>query len=124
MAMPNSLALMAFGHALGGFASAHACQPCLIEMLEVGKGKYPEWEELVSAMSAALYNSIMGISYLVAPIYGTGITKLVGFKLCMDILALADLIFFVLYMVFAGGCSGFIQTCKNLKKRSVLVESI
>ena len=48
-------------------------------MIEVSKGKYPEWEELVSAMSAAIYNSLMGIAYLVAPIYGTGVTKMLGF---------------------------------------------
>ena len=72
-------------------------------MIEVSKGKYPEWEELVSAMSAAIYNSLMGIAYLVAPIYGTGVTKMLGFKTCMDLLAFCDLIFFILYMSFAGG---------------------
>ena len=72
-------------------------------MIEVSKGKYPEWEELVSAMSAAIYNSLMGIAYLVAPIYGTGVTKMLGFKTCMDLLAFCDLTFFILYMSFAGG---------------------
>ena len=54
-------------------------------------------------MSAAIYNSLMGIAYLVAPIYGTGVTKMLGFKTCMDLLAFSDLTFFILYMSFAGG---------------------
>ena len=44
-----------------------------MEMINVSKEFYPEWEELTTAMSAAAYNSMLGISYLVAPIYGTAV---------------------------------------------------
>ena len=76
-------------------------------MINVAQERYPGYEELTSAMSAASYNSIMGITYLVAPIYGTGVTKHLGFRLCMDILALTDVVFLLGYLIFAEGFSGF-----------------
>ena len=45
-----------------------------MEMLNVAKAKYPDWEELTSAMNAANFNTILGISYLVSPIYGTSMS--------------------------------------------------
>ena len=114
LSFPNSLILMGFGHAIGGFFLAQAGQPALIEMINVGKARYPEWEELTSAMSAAAYNSMMGISYLVAPIYGTGVEKVIGFRMTMDSLALIDLIFLILYLTVGKGYSGFGQMFRNL----------
>ena len=39
---PNSITLMVIGHTVGGFVMAFAGQPALIEMIAVGKEKYPE----------------------------------------------------------------------------------
>ena len=94
---------MGFGHAIGGFFLAQAGQPALIEMINVGKARFPEWEELTSAMSVAAYNSILGISYLVAPIYGTAVENAFGFKITMDTLALIDFVFLVLYLTIGRG---------------------
>ena len=70
---PNSILLMAIGHTFGGFFLAQGGQPSLMEMINVSKESYPEWEEMTTAMSAAAYNSMLGISYLIAPIYGTAV---------------------------------------------------
>ena len=104
---------MIIGHGVGGFILAYAGQPALIEMISVGKAKYPEWEELIAAMSAAAYNSILGIAYLIAPIYGTAIAKPFGFRICMDSLAFIDFIFLILYLSVGQGISGFTQSVQN-----------
>ena len=76
-------------------------------MLNVAKAKYPEWEELTSAMNAANFNTILGISYLVSPVYGTSMAKAVGFRITMDSLAFIDLIYLILYLSIGQGYSGF-----------------
>ena len=103
---------MAFGHALGGFMSAHASQTCIIEMIEEAEGRFPAWGQLVAAMSVAAYSSQMGTAMLIAPIFGTAVTKAVGFKLCMDTIAYIDLGFFLAYFIFAQGVSGIALTTK------------
>ena len=82
-------------------------------MINVSKKAYPEWEQLTSAMSAAAYNSALGISYFVSPIYGTAMAKAFGFKITMDSLAVIDLIFLLAYMALGQGFSGFRETLKN-----------
>ena len=48
---------MIFGHAMGGFMSAHASQTCIVEMIEEATERFPAWENLVAAMSVAAYSS-------------------------------------------------------------------
>ena len=107
---------MGIGHAVGGYSLAIATQQTIIEMVAVSKERYPGFDELTAAMSAAAYNSMGGITYLVFPIFGTGITKLLGFRLCLDILTLIDLAFLLGYLVFAEGFSSIKNSCKKLAK--------
>ena len=93
-------------------------------MIAVGKEKYPEWEELIAAMSAAAYNSILGTAYLIAPIYGTSIAKPFGFRICMDTLALIDCVFLVLYLLIGNGFSGFKQTFKNYRNSDEIEKAL
>ena len=118
LSFPNSIPLMAFGHALGGFMSAHASQTCIIEMIEEATERFPAWEQLVAAMSVAAYSSQMGTAMLIAPIYGTAVTKALGFKLCMDSIAYIDLGFFLAYFIFAQGPSGLTLTWKQFRNRN------
>ena len=60
----------------------------------------------------------MGTAMLIAPIYGTAVTKAVGFKLCMDSIAYIDLGFFLAYFIFAQGVSGLTLTAKMFKNRN------
>ena len=57
LSFPNSIPLMIFGHAMGGFMSAHASQTCIVEMIEEATERFPAWENLVAAMSVAAYSS-------------------------------------------------------------------
>ena len=107
---------MAVGHAVGGFFLSQTAQPAFIEMIDVAKARYPQQEELTTAMSAALYNSMLGTAYLIAPIYGGSVTQVFGFKISMDILALIDLIFVIFYLTIGEGYSGFVESFRNFRK--------
>ena len=66
-------------------------------------------------MSAAIYNCFLGIGYLVAPLYGTSVAELLGFRLTMDILAFFDLAFAIAYFSLAGGIGAFKSLCQKKK---------
>ena len=104
---------MCLGQALGGITAAHICAPCLLEMLDSGKERFPDQEERVTNMSAAIYNSFLGIGYLLAPLYGTSMAEILGFRLTMDILAFFDLAFAIAYFALAGGMSAFKSFCSK-----------
>ena len=113
---PDSLTLMCLGQALGGAVSAHLCSPSLIEMIETGKERFPDQEEAVTNMSAAIYNVFLGIGYLLAPLYGTSVAEHLGFRLTMDILAFFDLAFAIAYFSFAGGKGAFKSLCNKSQR--------
>ena len=69
-------------------------------------------------MSAAAYNSMLGISYLIAPIYGTAVEQAVGFRYCMDSMALIDIIFLAIYLTVGQGFSGFRQSVENYRNQN------
>ena len=87
-------------------------------MINVSKQAYPEWEQVTTAMSAAIYNSSLGLSFFVSPIYGTSMAKAFGFRITMDSLAAIDLIFLTTYLTFGRGFSGFSQSIENLKSQN------
>ena len=66
-------------------------------------------------MSAGVYNLVLGVGYLVAPLYGSSINESLGFRLTMDITAFFDLAFAIAYFVCADGLSAFTNTYKNWK---------
>ena len=108
---PDSLTLMCLGQALGGATAAHICAPCLLEMLDSGKERFPDQEDAVTNMSAAIYNAFLGLGYLLAPLYGTSVAEHLGFRLTMDILAFFDLAFAIAYFALAGGMGAFKSLC-------------
>ena len=69
--MPDSLLFMAIGQVIGGYAVANMIIPCLSEAIANAMERYPEHEQEVNDLSSGLYNSALGISYLIAPLYGS-----------------------------------------------------
>ena len=95
---------------------AYGCSLTLIEMTETGEEKFPKFTKEVANLSASIFNSSLGVGYLIAPLYGSSLTQYYGFRLTMDITAGIDLTFAIAYLLCAGGISAFVETYYNLKK--------
>ena len=52
---------------------------------------------------------------MVAPLYGTTVNDILGFRLTMDILVAVDIAFVIAYFLLAGGWESFSNTWKNLR---------
>ena len=50
-----------------------------------------------------------------APLFGSTVNDILGFRLTMDILVAVDIAFSIAYFLLAGGCEAFANTWKNLK---------
>ena len=58
-------------------------------------------------MSAAIYNTSMGIGTLLAPLFASIMNEALGFRMTMDIAACFDLVFAFAYLFFGTGLSAF-----------------
>ena len=104
---PDSLALMAIGLCIGGIMFAHQFIPCLPEMVDSAQIRFPGKERQVNAMSAGVYNSVLGCGYLVGPIYGGMCYQYLGFRTTMDLTAGLDLLFAIMYFICCDGFGAF-----------------
>ena len=66
-------------------------------------------------MSSGIFNCSQCFGNLVAPLYGSTVNDILGFRLTMDILVAFDIAFSIAYFLLAGGCEAFANTWKNLK---------
>ena len=54
---------------------------------------------------------------MIGPLYGSSVTKYLGFRLAMDIIAFVDLAMAIAYFSLAGGPQAFTETYKQFKER-------
>ena len=67
-------------------------------------------------MSSGIFNCSQCFGNLVAPIYGTAVSDIIGFRLTMDILVAVDVAFVIAYFLLAGGVEAFVNTWNNFRK--------
>ena len=67
-------------------------------------------------MSSGIFNCSQCFGNLVAPLYGTSVSDIIGFRLTMDILVAIDIAFTIAYFLLAGGVEAFVNTWNNLRK--------
>ena len=100
---PDSITIMCIGHALAGFFGSQTILLGMLEMIEDGCERFPDKELLVASMSAGAYRGLIGITQMIGPLYGSIVTKYLGFRLAMDIIAFVDLAMAIAYFALAGG---------------------
>ena len=72
-------------------------------MIEDGCERFPSNDLLVASMSAGMYRSLIGITQMIGPLYGSTATKYLGFRFAMDIIAFLDLAIAIAYFALADG---------------------
>ena len=88
---------------LAGISGSQSFVSCLLEMIDVGNARFPDDYLAVAGLSAGLYRSVIGLAFLMGPLYGSTVNEYIGFKLTMDILAFLDLAFVIAYFILSGG---------------------
>jgi len=95
-------ALIAIGLGLLGTGGALMVVPSLPEMSKKARKRYPNHDALVNNMTAALFSASQGTGAILSPIYGSGMTEEVGYRLTCDIMAMIIIFYGVLYLLFGG----------------------
>ena len=116
---PDSLALMCVGQALVGMAFGAMYIPTLPEMVESAGARFPGQEREVNNMSAGIFQSFLGMGFLIAPLYGSILHQLIGFRLLEDITATLNLAMAVIYFALGGGVAAFKSTYRNFSESKV-----
>ena len=104
---PDSITIMCIGHALAGFFGSQILQVSMLEMIEDGNERFPNRELLVAGMAVGAYRALIGIAQMIGPLYGSLVTKYLGFRLANDIIAFIDLATAIAYFSLAGGPKAF-----------------
>lgn len=115
--LPVNLWLMGVGQFIGGAMMSMILQPTLIELIDTGEKYYPQHKEsgAITNMSSGIFNCSQCFGNLVAPLYGTSVSDIIGFRLTMDILVAIDIAFVIAYFLLAGGVEAFGNTWNNLR---------
>lgn len=98
---------MALGQLLLGVAAAFLVVSSLPEMIDCVQDKYPQHVEQVIDISSGIYTTSIGIAMLTAPLFGSYMTELMGFRYTCDCLAIFCLFYSILYFVVCDGKNSF-----------------
>ena len=117
--LPNDLNLMAMGQLLLGGFSLFLMVPAIPEMINAASELYPKRILEITDMSAGVLNCLLGIGMVVAPIFGSNMTKYYDFRNTSDIVGIALSTYAVIYFIFAGGIHLLRSGCKKEIKKEV-----
>ena len=112
----NSLVIMGIGQSLVGIFTATMMIPGLPEMVESTLPLFPGQEQVVNDLSSGVFNAFLGLGQVFAPMYGSTVKDLLGFRLTCDIVALICFVFGLFYFLIGGGIEAFRNTAANIKK--------
>ena len=78
--------------------------PALPEMIESVIPLYPESaESQINDLSSGIFNMFLGIGQVMGPLFGSIVSKNLGFRMTCDLVAVICLLFSMCYYVFADG---------------------
>jgi len=108
MGFKENLALLIVGLILTANFLAPLMIPCLPEMLEVAKEKYPGCNmHAVGDLTGALLNTALGLGQVLGPLYGAITYAALDFRLTQDIMAIVCILFGTLYFLLGDGMTAF-----------------
>ena len=64
-------------------------------------------------LSSGIFNSFLGLGQVIAPLYGSTLEAIIGFRHTTTITAALDIAFAIAYFACAGGYTAFATTCRN-----------
>lgn len=76
--------------------------PALPEMIRFGMIKYSHKEIEITDLSSGLFSSILSFGQMVAPIFGSYMTEITNFRICVDIVGLLQIGFFIIYFIYGN----------------------
>lgn len=97
--LPDSLIIMGFGQFLYATFSIFYLLWPLFEMIIQLSEKFPNQEDEVSDISSSVLTMSYGLGQMWAPVFGSNMTYLFGFKTCADIVGAQLIIFGVLFIL-------------------------
>ena len=110
LSFPDSLVIMGIGQGMIGIFLAIMIVPGLPEMVESMLPLYPGQEREVNETSSGIFNAFLGLGQVCAPAYGSSMMLSHGFRTTTDIVAVAAVIYAVIYFIFGGGSEAFSNT--------------
>jgi MFS family permease len=78
--------------------------PSLPEMIESVLPLYPDSaESQINDISSGMFNMFLGIGQVAGPLFGSIVSKKLGFRMTCDLVAVICLVFSICYYVFTDG---------------------
>ena len=125
VSIKESLIIMGIGQSLVGMFCGFMYSQSLSEMISAAKQVYPNCKDDREIEKLALKIQIVsiGISMILASVFGAFVTGAVGFRMTTDIMVIVMSIHACLYFVLADGTTAFRSTCRSKKGRSNQLKS-
>lgn len=103
--LPDSVALMAIGNFLSGFAMCYQSVYSITELAARTRLIYPNVGAEISDYCAATLNTFIGMGQALGPVYGANMTASLGFKVAQDGVSIACLVYAVIYFIVCDGAT-------------------
>ena len=101
--LPNDVRIMAFGQSLIGIFGPMMMVPAIPEMINSASVIYPSKIIEITDISSGIFSCFLGIGTIIAPVFGSYITKITSFRFCSDIVGLILLTYCTMYFIFGEG---------------------
>lgn len=117
--LPDSLNLMALGQLCVGAFGLFLMVPAIPEMIQAGSIVYPKRVLELTDISASVFNCMLGVGQVIAPVFGSTLTKLYDFRTTCEVLGVLLMIYFVTYFILGDGLTLLRHGCKEKVKKEV-----
>ena len=117
--LPNDLMIMGLGQLCIGATGLFLMVPSIPEMIRASSQNYPKRIIELTDMSAGVFNCCLGVGMVIAPIFGSTMTKIYDFRNCSDMVAYSLLVYFLIYFLLADGLKLLRSGCKEKVKKEV-----
>ena len=106
---------MMFGLVLTGMAIGPLAVPNMAEMMHGTVLEYPDCDlDHANNLLSSMLNSCFGIGQAIGPILGAFLYQSTDFRCMTSIIGSLIIVMAVLYLLYAGGCQAYRQTCINI----------
>ena len=114
----KNLTVMLIGLVLTGVFIGPLVIPNMAEMMRATSLRYPDCDmDHANSLLSGLLNCCFGLGQAFGPLLGSTLYQVTNFRMMNNVVGALIIFNAFLYIVCAGGCEAFSQTCKNYKKR-------